>query len=306
MPTLSSHALARLLCDRRVGVVAGVWLALLLGPERVSGDGSMLDPRSVAAVERFAATWHAARTATYRDVKQERTRAGKLLLEELRIKFQRPGRAYFYMLRPVRGREIIYDTSRNRRELLVHPGSFPDLTLSIDIWGVLATRDQHHTMAEIGFDAVVEVLRADVERARTDPQGEQLQWSGARRFDGREVDVVTLLSGARPRREEPARDKESLFAFARRVGMEPYVIFTANPSVRSMASHLDPGRVYVVPAYRGSRIEYWFETKTGMLLKQVAWNEQAELYESYEHFDMKLDPPLTSADFDPDNPTYGF
>ena len=190
--------------------------------------------------------------------------------------------------------------------MIVHPGHFPDITLSLDIEGNLAAKNQHHTVAEVGFDETLRVLRADLALAQKEPRGERLEWLGARKFDGRAVEVVSLVAGSRPGRNEAARGHESLFAFARRVGMEPYVIFVANPSPSSLTSKLEAGREYAVPAYRASRTEYWFEVETGMLLKQIAWNAQNELYESYEHYEMRLNPQLTDADFDRDNPAYGF
>ena len=190
--------------------------------------------------------------------------------------------------------------------MLVHPNRVPDVTLSIDVYGSLATRNQHRTLAEVGFDDTLRVLRADVERMKREPYGEQLTWLGTKHFNGRSVEGVALLSGKRIARTELSKAGEALFAFARRVDMETYPIFLANPSLSALATQLEAERAYVVPAYRASRIEYWFETQTGMLLRQVAWNEQGKVFESYEHFEMVLNPKLTAADFDPKNPAYGF
>ena len=42
-----------------------------------------------------------------------------------------------------------------------------------------------------------------------------------------------------------------------------------------------------------------------MPLRQVMYT-QGKLYESYEHYDIKLDVPLIEQDLDPENPAYGF
>ncbi len=264
------------------------------------------DPQALRAVERFATTWAKTQTVTYRDVKQELLRDGKVSTEEVRIKLQRPARAYLFTLRPVRGREILYDRRKDPRHMTVHPGHFPDVTLSIDIYGSLATRGQHRTMSEVGFDETLRVLRADIARAQREPLGEQLLWLGSRTFDHRQIDGVALLGGERAAREVRVKSGESLFSLARRVDMDPYAIFVANPSLHSLSDALDGDRSYVIPAYRAGRSEYWFDSETGMLLRQLAFNQQGKLYESYDHFDMVLNPALNDADFDPNNPTYGF
>jgi len=292
---------------RGVAAVLGVMLALawFQAPKAARGE-ALLDPRAVAIVERFASLWRATRGLTYRDVKRELLRDGKLTHEEVRIKLLPPDRAYLYTLRPVEGREILYDRRKNPRQILVHPGHFPDITLSIDIEGSLALRGQHHTMAEVGFAETLRALLFDLTRIRRDPHGERLSWLGKKRFDGHPVDVVALAAGDRPPRREAAKAGESLLAFARRFEMDVYPIFVKNPGLDSLAAKLEANQTYVVPAYRASRAEYWFDSDTGMLLKQLTWNEQGKLYESYEHFDMQLNPQLGDLDFDPDNPAYGF
>jgi hypothetical protein len=114
-----------------------------------------------------------------------------------------------------------------------------------------------------------------------------------------------MLTGKRQRHQEVAHDDESLFAFAERVGADVYSIYRINPSIRSLSSDLDGGESYTIPAYYVDRCESWHDKETGMPLKQVIWND-GKLYESYENLDLKIDPPLSEADFDPANPAYGF
>src|SRR5689334_3611990 len=117
--------------------------ALLLAaalPLARANEGLFLDPRALTALDKFQETWGRAKSATYRIVKVERLRDGDTVTEELAIKYQRPGRAYLRMLRPIEGREMIYDPTKDRKKLTVHNGQFPDLTLRLDIHGSLATR----------------------------------------------------------------------------------------------------------------------------------------------------------------------
>jgi outer membrane lipoprotein-sorting protein len=269
-------------------------------------QGLKLDAPALKAVERFEATWRAAKSATYRIIKTERLRKGKTVVEELKIKLQKPGRVYVHMLRPIEGREILYDRVREPKRLTVHNGRFPDLTLNLDVHGMLATHDQHHTIEDLGFDQALEVFRSALAIARREPHGEYLQYGGERTFAGRAVDYVIMNAGKRPARKVAAQEDESLLAFARRVGMDAYVIYTANPQIRSLTSELDEGEEYVVPAYYAKRCESWFDRETGMPLKQTMYDEQGQLYENYEHYDIALDAKLTDADFDKKNPAYGF
>jgi outer membrane lipoprotein-sorting protein len=278
---------------------------LFVRPLAVAAEEALFtDPRALAAVEHFERTWKAARTVSYRIVKTERLRNDKSVVEELAIKYQKPGRVYVRMLRPIAGREMIYDRTKEKNKLTVHNGQFPDLTLHLDIHGMLATKDQHHTIDNLGFDAAMNIFRSALEAAKKEGHGERLEYGGEGVFAGRKVTKVIMNTGKRPARHEPARD-ESLFAFAARVGQDPYVIYEANPGIRSLNSDLDEGESYLVPAYYAERCESWHDQETGMPLKQVMYTGK-HLYESYEHYDIKLNVPLSDADFDPENPKYAF
>jgi outer membrane lipoprotein-sorting protein len=277
-----------------------------LGSVQAASEGLTLDAPALAAVERFESTWRAAKSATYRIIKTERLRKGKTVVEELAIKLKKPGHVYVKMVRPIAKREILYDRTKNPRRLTVHNGQFPDLTLNLDVRGMLAMHDQHHSIEALGFDQAVQVFRDALAAARKAPHGEWLQYAGERTFAGRKVDYVIMNSGKRPARREEALEDESLFDFAERVGMDAYVIYQANPQIRSITSELDGGESYVVPAYYAQRCDSWFDKETGMPLKQAMFDAKGTLYESYEHYDIKLDAPLTDADFDQKNPAYGF
>ncbi len=289
-------------------LVAFVLLLCLALDPRAHADGAEfhIDPRAIRIVERFERVWKTTRSVTFRDVKTERLRNGKVVTEELTVKYQSPGRVYLRMLRPRVGQEVIYDRTKDPKHLTVHPGRFPDLTLSLDIEGLLATHEQHHTVAAVGFGKALHILRAGIERAKREPYGDNLDYGGKSTFDGRSVEKVTMRAGNHPPREVQALDNETLLSFARRVDMDAHVILAANPGIRSLASRLSGGRAYGVPAYYAPRSESWFDDKTGMPLKQVMWSADGRLYEDYRHLDLVLDPPLTDSDFDPENPAYGF
>jgi hypothetical protein len=269
-------------------------------------DTLFLDPRSLAAIDRFEQTWSRTRTARYRIVKTERLRDGKVVVEELDVKLEKQKRVYMHMRRPIRGREIIYDRSQNPRKLWVHPGHFPDVTLHLAIRGALATHDQHHTIESIGFDQALFILRDAMRVARAAPRGERLEYWGKSQLYGRTVERVAMLTGHRKARTEAAREDESLFAFAARVAADPYVILMANPSIRGLSSTLDDDESYVVPPYYAAKCESFHDAETGMPLLQRMYTADGKLYEQYEHHDLQLDAPLSDADFDRDNPAYDF
>jgi hypothetical protein len=94
-------------------------------------------------------------------------------------------------------------------------------------------------------------------------------------------------------------------AFAERVGTDPYLVVYVNPDIGGLSSRLRP-REYVVPAYYGSRTEVVIDPATRLPVRQTVWDDEGRLYEQYDFDDLRCDPPLTEADFDPLNRAYGF
>lgn len=265
-----------------------------------------VDPRAEACVERFERTWSATRDVTYNMVKLERLKNGRTIREEIRIKFRKPKTLYVAQLKPATGQEAIYDPRRDPDELLAHPGRFPDFTVSLDIYGRYATKDQHHPVSHIDFGYTIAMIRRLIDGARVSPHGERVEFLGVERLDEREVERIRLVGGRAPWRREAAKDDESVFAFAERVGADPYVVYYNNPSIHRLTDELDEGRRYRVPPYYSPQLDLWFDRASGMLRKLEAVDYQGRLYERFDYVKLRLNPRLTDRDFDPDNPAYDF
>lgn len=262
------------------------------------------DPKAEALLARFAERWAATKTLTYRFAKRERMRDGKVIEEQARVKLRAPNTVYIAAVKPRVGQEVIYAPARDRRRLVAHPGTFPDVTVRLDIHGGLATKGQHHPVSHSGFEYTLRTIERAVKRAKAAPAGERLEYRGAGVVHGRKVEIIALHTGTRPPRKAMARDDESLFAFAEREGADPYLVLMHNPEIDALDDELEE-REYVVPAYYGKSTELKLDVEHGLLLEQTVWDE-AGVYEHYEFFDLVVDPPLTDADFDPENPAYDF
>jgi hypothetical protein len=102
-----------------------------------------------------------------------------------------------------------------------------------------------------------------------------------------------------------ARRSENLWALAKRVGQNMYVILHHNEEIDSPKDVRSGQRVFV-PHYYGSRGEYYFGKRTFMMIKASSWDQRGKLYESYEFPELELNPGLGDQAFDHRNEDYGF
>jgi hypothetical protein len=264
------------------------------------------DPRGLALIERVRTTWASVRTLTYRFRKEERLQNGDMVVEEVRVKLRRPpGEYYIAALKPHVGQEVIYPAPKDRTKLIAHPGSFPDVTLTLAVNGSLATKRQHHLVTHSGFDYLLKVIGEGLRSAEAAPAGESLEYGGASTLEGRAVERVIMHGGSRPAGRVRAKDDEPLLDFAKRVGCDAYLVVYANPGLEGLSDELDDAE-YVVPAYYGKRTEVLVDTEYGLPLQVAVWDASDRLYERLTYFEMQVNPQLSDLDFDPENPAYNF
>lgn len=281
-------------------------LVLIVLAASPTPQAAIVDAEAQARIERFASRWERATAVTYTLKKSERLRNGRVIREELDVKLRKPKTLYVAQMKPRRGQEAIYDPGRDVEQLIAHPGHFPDFTVNLDVLGSYATKDQHHPVLHIGFAYTIGVVQRLLTQARERPCGERIEFVGTETVGGMALERVRIRGGKAPWKRVRARDDETVFAFADRVGIDPYVIYYNNPSIDDFTDELDDGSTYRVPPYYAPQLDLWFDPQTGMLRVMEARDYQQRLYERFEYLDMDLEPELTDRDFDPDNPEYDF
>lgn len=265
-----------------------------------------LDPQAKAAIDRYDKAYAEMKTLQYKFKKQERMRDGTVIREEAFCKFRKPGDVYLAALKPKVGQEVIYRPSVEKNKLTVHPGSFPDVTLNLDVHGSLTTKNQHHPVYHTDFGYGLSVLKRALGENGAGQNGEKAEYKGIETRNGRKAEIVLLTVGNKPPKRVAANKGESVFSFAKRVGQDAYIIFDANESIGALSDKLDEGETYVVPAYYGEKTEMAIDLETGFLVSQTVYNGDGEIYEKFEYSEMVVNPPLTDLDFDPKNPAYKF
>ena len=272
----------------------------------VSAGDLTIDPKAKAAIDRLDKAWAGVKTATYKMKKHERMRNDKESREENLVKFRKPADVYINCIKPCTGQEVIYAPGKNEKQLRVHPGRFPDLTLWLDVHGDLVMNNQHHPIYHMDIGYGIDITRRTFKAVETDAQGEKCEYGGAVTRNGRTGDLVRLIAGNRAPKMVEAKKGETFLTMGRRIGADAYMMYVANPEVSSVNSKLGGGKLYRVPAYYAEKTEMVIDVETGYLLDLTLWNGDGEIYEHYEYLDFVANPPLTDLDFDEKNPAYKF
>lgn len=224
----------------------------------------------------------------------------------LRMKWARPYKLYVaYLGEKMDGREVIYVPGRHGGELVVHNGSFPDITVKLDPRGDMAMEGNHHPVDEVALTHFVKVVADNLERALRRGEGQIALRDGQTLWGrpctrllwriGDDGDMVRVRAG------------ETLWNVAERTGRNMFLLLHHNRH-RGWDEPDDPqpGDAVFVPRYYASRAEIWIDDALRLPIKAKLWDHHGQLYEFYELRQLRINVGLTDADFDPDNPRYGF
>jgi len=143
-----------------LGLAPAVWLPAQSAPAQETGKFLGEMTRAYAGISDYTCIF----------TKQERVHGDLLPQETIRLKFQKPFSVYMkWIAEPHKGQETLYRRGWNDGKLLAHPGSFPDITLSLNPDGRLAMRGNRHPVTTAGIGHTIEIVTRDYRRAMAHP-----------------------------------------------------------------------------------------------------------------------------------------
>lgn len=118
--------------------------------------------------------------------KRERIHGRLQPLETISVKFKKPYQIYMYWEKgPHQDQELIYRRGWNDNKMRVHPGSFPDVTVDLDIHSRLAKKGNRHTVDQADLGFTIRQIHQDVRRSQQRPQDKiQIKDLGAETVHG--------------------------------------------------------------------------------------------------------------------------
>jgi len=242
----------------------------------------------------------------YRGVLVKAELFGDDLIEQtIEFKFSRPFKVYVKYIEPYPGREGIYIRGSNRNRLRAHKGSMPDVAVSLNPYGRIAMEHNHHPITSFGLARMLQIASRNIHKA-IERGDAALRLSDGGVVDGEptwriDVEVESAFSG----RYVTVKRGENLWALAKRVRQDMYVILHHNPGIESPTS-LRTGQRVFVPTYYASRGQYFIGKRTLMLIKTRSWDQHGKLYEAYDFHGLELNPGLQDRDFDYRSKDYNF
>jgi len=216
---------------------------------------------------------------------------GRMQHTESHVKLQiSPRKIYLY----IKGIEVLWIQGWNKGDALVNPGSFPYIDLSLDPYGSLMRKDQHHTIHEMGFHYLADILKDGMKKAG-DKLDKYFSVFGEEVYEGRPCYKLSITYPDFAWGPYTIKKGENLTTIARRLRISEYMVLENNPKLSSFTD-VKEGQVIQVPnAY--AKLTLLLIDKEYLLPVNNKVFDDKGLFETYEYHDLKVNIPIAPEEF---------
>jgi hypothetical protein len=235
--------------------------------------------------------------------KMERV-GGKYLNGVQAVKYNRnPRKVYTEIISPNKGVEVLYVEGKNNNHAYVNPNAFPYITLSLDPYGSIMRKNNHHTVHEVGFDYISGIIKHVDAKAGND-FNKIFRYTGDTVFNNRKCYKLLIDYTPFAYINYTVKKGETLKEIAYRLFVSDYMIMTINKGIDDY-DDVAEGQVIKVPNAYARKTLLLIQKDTYLPVVQVMSDEKG-LFSRYEFYDLIVGPEFSEMEFSKDYEKYNF
>jgi Protein of unknown function (DUF1571)/LysM domain len=233
--------------------------------------------------------------------KEERIK-GELVKQITAVKLiRKPYQLYLNQRYPKEGVEILCRSGSDKA--LINPNSFPWFNLSLDPYGSLMRRGQHHTVYDSGFDLMSSILHRELARIGNDTAS-HIFYKGIVNWQGRPAIHIDMANPDYHHATYLVQMGEDLNSIAIKLNINEYAILELNKAV-DFYDDISPGQELKVPSSYAKKMVLYID-QVYMLPLVIKVFDDTGLYEQYAYKKFALNPAFEEGEFTSDYKDYGF
>ena len=225
---------------------------------------------------------------------------GKMHHTESQVKLQISPRKIYLSLK---GPEVLWIQGTNNGDALVNPAAFPYVNLNLDPMGSLMRNDQHHTIHEMGLQYLSDILVDGVKRAG-DQVDKYFVVVGEEKFNNRNCYKLSVAFPDFAWGPYTVKKAENITTIARRLFLSDYMILEHNPQLSSY-TNVKENQVIQIPNAYAKLTLLLIDKELLLPLSNQVYDDKG-LFETYEYYNLQLNPPIASEEFTKEYKDYKF
>lgn len=213
---------------------------------------------------------------------------------------RKPQNIYYRQYYPKDGAEVLL---KKDGKLWVNPGTFPWVTMELDVYSSLLLKNQHHTILEAGFDFFALVL-SELVKSHSDSLTQLIKLQGLEKVNDTQCYKIAFSNpGYRHyiytlNKDETAKQLES------RLKIPGYKICELN-KISSVTQVIAAGTKLTLPNEYAKGLVLWLDKDSKLPARMEIYDEKG-LYERYTFSNVVVNPVFKANEFEKTFQDYNF
>ena len=194
----------------------------------------------------------------------------------------------------IKGTEVLWAEGQNNGKALIHPNSFPFFNMNLDPLGSLMRDGQHHTIHEMGFSYMADIIRSFANKAGEN-FNDSFVYMGEEDHNNIKCYKIIMKNNQFKYVDYQVKKGETMITIARKLKVGEYMILENNPK-HSGYGDLKDGEVIKVPTGYAKNVTLFID-KLYYIPIGIKVEDDKGLYEQYEYFFLQYNPKISDEEF---------
>ncbi|MBC7863515.1 MAG: DUF1571 domain-containing protein [Bacteroidia bacterium] len=203
----------------------------------------------------------------------------------------------------IKGVEVLWLQGTNNGKAYVNPNAFPYVNLNLDPMGSLMRKEQHHTINEMGFTYLTDIIHQIVLKAG-DKFPTYFKYAGEEEHNYQKCYKINVTNPDFAYVNYKVLKGENLITIARKLYVGEYMILENNPSLDGF-NDVNEGDIIKVPTSYAKNVTIYVDALYYVPVGVVVYDDKG-LYEQYDYFFLQVNPKIADEEFTKDYKDYKF
>jgi len=215
-----------------------------------------------------------------------------------------PFRVYLKQQEPTAGLEALFREGENNNKVLVNPNGFPWMNISLDPYGSLIRKNQHHLIHDIGFGKFNGILKSMIKKYGSDIES-MTHLRGEAMVNGKKCLKIEFYNPNFHLLPYTTGANETTLSIANKLTLSEYRILELNKDISSFGP-IKPGVTITITSDYSPKLVLYVDQQLWVPVKFEVYDEANELFESYEYQNIKVNVKFSPDELTDSHPDYGF
>ena len=203
----------------------------------------------------------------------------------------------------IKGTELLWLAGKNNGKALVHPNSFPYFNLNLDPAGSLMRDGQHHSIHEMGFTYMGQIIKQFELKAQKNFES-VFVFQGEEKHNNQKCYKIQIQNPGFAFNNYVVKKGEDMISIARKYFVNEFMILENNPKFDDY-NDVKEGDILRIPNAYAKNVTLYID-KLNYMPIGIRVEDDKGLYEQYDYSSLQVNPKIAEEEFTRNFKEYNF